>query len=201
MHRQHGWVKATRGHIARLAAVCVMICGAAAARPGGLPALAAAPGPLACVPFARTLPAPGAVVRHDRRTGVAIDGPAKYSAGVRADVFPKGAPVDVSLTVRNTGTTAVMWSFATAQRFDAVLYDGDCREIWRWSRGRMFAQALGTLTVEPGGIVTYRIRWDQRDENGRQVRPGAYEVRVVFLGKRTPGAALVVMPPLELGVR
>jgi hypothetical protein len=107
----------------------------------------------------------------------------------------------VALTVRNAGPSAVALSFATAQRFDVVLFDDTCREIWRWSRGRMFARVLGGLTIAPGNIVTYRIRWDQRDQHGRRVGRGAYEARVVFLGRRSPGAPPVVLSPLEFAVR
>jgi len=63
----------------------------------------------------------------------------------------------------------------------------------------MFAQALGSLTIAPRGIITYRIRWDQRDQAGRQVRPGAYEARVVFLVP--PHGGPVVLSPLEFAVR
>ena len=149
----------------------------------------------------RIEPVPVAGDRHYHRTGGATDGPLVYSAGVRDEIFLQGTPVDVSLTVRNTGTAAVTWSFATAQRFDVILYDDECREIWRWSHGRMFAQALGSLTIAPGAIVTYRIRWDQRDARGRQVRPGAYEARVVFLGGRAPHSGPVVLSPLAFAVR
>jgi intracellular proteinase inhibitor BsuPI len=65
----------------------------------------------------------------------------------------------------------------------------------------IFAQAIGSLTIAPGNIVTYRIRWDQRNQQGRRVRLGAYEARVVFLGRRAPGAGPVVLSPLEFAVR
>lgn len=156
---------------------------------------------LTCVPLERVEPVPVAGDRHYHRTGGAADGALRYSAAIRDEVYVKGAPIDLALTIRNTGNAPVTLSFATAQRFDAALFDDTCREIWRWSRGRMFAQALGTLTVVPGNIVTYRIRWDQRDQEGRPVRLGAYEARVLFLGKRTPRAMPVVLSPLEFAVR
>jgi len=178
-----------------LAAAFAVIAGGAAAPPGRTAET------LACVPLERIEPVPVAGDRHYHRSGGATDGPLVYSAAVREEIFPRRTPVDMSLTVRNAGPAAVVWSFATAQRFDAILYDDDCREIWRWSRGRMFAQAAGSLTIAPRGIITYRIRWDQRDQAGRQVRPGAYEARVVFLGRRPPHGGPVVLSPLEFAVR
>jgi hypothetical protein len=188
MHRQRGWMAVWGGVAALLAAVLVVAAASAAETP-------------ACVPLARIEPVSGAGARPDRRTGGAADGPLRYSAAVRDEIYPAAAPVDVALTVRNAGPSAVALSFATAQRFDVVLFDDTCREIWRWSRGRMFAQVLGGLTIAPGNIVTYRIRWDQRDQHGRRVGRGAYEARVVFLGRRSPGAPPVVLSPLEFAVR
>lgn len=169
--------------------------------PRGTAALAATAETLTCVPLERIELVPVAGDRYYHRTGWATDGPMRYSAGVPEEIFLKGAPVDVTLTLRNAGPAAVALSFATAQRFDVVVYDDDCKEIWRWSRGRMFAQVLGSLTVAPGEIVTYRVRWDQRDQGGRQVRLGAYEARIVFLGKRAPRSSPVVLSPLEFAVR
>jgi hypothetical protein len=181
------------GHVGVLVAALAVIFGSAA--------LAAGAETPACVPLERIELVPVAGDRHYHQTGWASDGPLKYSAGVREEIFEKGTPVDVSLTIRNTGPAPVTWSFANAQRFDLIVYNDDCREIWRWSRGRMFAQSLGSATIAPGGIITYRIRWDQRDQAGRQVRLGAYEARVLFLGKRAAHAGAVVLSPLEFAVR
>lgn len=213
MHRQRGSVRVWWGRVARIAAALALICGIAAMPPGGAAAFGAtalissSPAPsaraetLTCVPLERIELVPVAGDRYYHRTGGATDGPMGYSAAVREEIFLKGAPVDLTLTLRNRGPAAVTFSFPTAQRFDVVLYDDNCREIWRWSRGRMFAQVLGSLTVAPGAIVTYRVRWDQRDQGGRPVRLGAYEARVVFLGKRTPRSGPVVLSPLEFAVR
>jgi intracellular proteinase inhibitor BsuPI len=185
--------------VAVLGAALVVIFGGAATP--GRAAAAAGGGTVACVPLERIEPVPVAGDRHYHRAGGATDGSLAFSAGVREEIFLKGTPVDLSLAIRNTGTAPITWSFATAQRFDVILYDDDCREIWRWSHGRVFAQAVGRLTIAPGAIVTYRIRWDQRDQAGRQVRPGAYEARVVFLGRRASHAGPVVLSPIEFAVR
>jgi len=199
MHRQRGWTAAHHGAVARLTAIPIAV--AAAAMISWAPASGAAAKIPTCVPLERIEPVPVAGDRYYHRTGGAADGPLRYAAAVREEIYPAGTPIDVALTVRNAGPSPVALSFVTAQRVDVVLFDDTCREIWRWSRGRMFAQVLGTLTIAPGSIVTYRIRWDQRDQHGRQVRPGAYEARVVFLGRRSPGAPPVVLSPLEFAVR
>jgi hypothetical protein len=174
---------------------------AAALVPSSLPpALGAAPpAAVECVPIAHVQRAPQD--RYGDRSTVVSDGAVRYAATVSHAVVRPGRPVGVSLRIRNTGAAAVTWSFPTLQRFDAIVYDSACRESWRWSRGRMFAQMVGALTLGPEEITSYGVRWDQRDNEGRQAAPGAYELRVVFLGRPAPRAAAVILPPLLFEIR
>lgn len=72
------------------------------------------------------------------------------------------------LTVRNDGDEPVELSFRTGQRADfAVTSNG--RELWRYSDGRMFTQALGSETIEPGDHRSYEAVWADPD-------PGEYTV-------------------------
>jgi hypothetical protein len=74
--------------------------------------------------------------------------------------------VQFVFTVRNDGDEPVDLQFADALEADFVALDGD-REVWRFSEGRMFAQALGSATVAPGEAETYAASWDDPD-------PGEY---------------------------
>jgi hypothetical protein len=79
-----------------------------------------------------------------------------------------GDTVRLTLTVENTGTDPETLSFRDSQRAEFVVRDGD-REIWRWSEGQMFAQLLGSETVDPGATVVYEGEWESAS-------PGTYTV-------------------------
>jgi hypothetical protein len=69
-----------------------------------------------------------------------------------------GDTIAFLLQVTNTADTAVQLDFATGQSFDFAVFD-DEEEIWRWSEGRMFTQALRAETIAPGETRTYRATW------------------------------------------
>jgi len=85
---------------------------------------------------------------------------------------------DLVLTVANAGDDPVTLRFRTGQRVDFAAYriggkdgrdeaDSDADPVWRYSTGRMFTQALGSETLEPGDSATYEARW-------RDPPPGRY---------------------------
>ena len=65
--------------------------------------------------------------------------------------YAPGEPITLTLQVLNGTLKPVRLSFRTAQRFDLVMEDGQGREVWRWSAGRLFAQVLGEETLGPSG--------------------------------------------------
>jgi hypothetical protein len=152
--------------------------------------------PLEYVPF-------GPPTGHPHVTGTGVE---RGMLGLYASVPPEGVflagrPIEVSLVASNGGNAPVAFSFPTAQRYDVIIWDDDCKEIWRWSAGRMFAQVVQSMSVPAHGSVTYRILWDQHDQSRHQVRMGAYEAQVLFLGRGPLGSAPVVLPPLKFAIR
>lgn len=66
-------------------------------------------------------------------------------------VYTPREPIKLTLRVVNGTSKPVRFSFRTAQRFDLIMLDTQGREVWRWSAGRIFAQALGEEILKPSG--------------------------------------------------
>lgn len=67
---------------------------------------------------------------------------------------------------------------------DADTVDGD--PVWRYGTGRMFTQALGSETLEPGESATYKATWTDPP-------PGRYRiVGEVTAEERDPTATAIV---------
>jgi hypothetical protein len=94
---------------------------------------------------------------------------------VPARVRP-GAVVTLDLTVRNTSNRPIRAPFASAQQYDFEVWRGD-QLVYRWSQGRVFAQALTELRLNPGQAITFTGTWNQRSADGVRVQPGEYTVR------------------------
>lgn len=67
--------------------------------------------------------------------------------------------VQFSFSVVNEGTTAVTLTFSSGKRADIVVRTVSGEEVWRWSDGRMFTQAITRATLEPGEQIEQSYTW------------------------------------------
>lgn len=92
-------------------------------------------------------------------------------------VYRRGEEVVITLVKTNVSGRNITLRYPTEQRFDFVARRGPGqREIWRWSRGRSFAQVASVETLRPGDSEVFQATWDQRDNRGRQVEPGTITI-------------------------
>jgi LysM repeat protein len=101
----------------------------------------------------------------------------RYVLFTNKSVYRRGEDVVITLVKTNVTGRNVTLRYRTAQRYDFVARRSqDQREIWRWSRGRSFAQVASNVTLSPGSSQTFRVTWNQRDNLGRQVAPGTITI-------------------------
>ena len=62
-----------------------------------------------------------------------------------------------------------------------VYKQGEWGERWQWSRGKAFTMAFSSIRLNFGEVRRFRVEWDQRDNDGRQVPPGDYRVEAILL--------------------
>jgi hypothetical protein len=78
----------------------------------------------------------------------------------RLTVSPAESALQVTLDVENEGDDAVSMQFSDGQRAEFVAEDADSGdEVWRWSSGRMFSQALGSVDLDPGQSASFEGGW------------------------------------------
>ncbi len=73
--------------------------------------------------------------------------------------LPLSEPVKMALVLTNRSDREIRLDFSSAQRFDISARDRSRSEVWRWSRGRMFAMVLGWLVVPPSGEHRFEATW------------------------------------------
>jgi hypothetical protein len=98
-------------------------------------------------------------------------------AGIKTDktAYSLGAPVVLSFTVENNTTDDMVIRFSSGKQYDFwVVKDGN--EVWRWSKGKVFTQALVSITLKPGERKVYEATWNQRGNDGKQIPPGSYDL-------------------------
>lgn len=69
--------------------------------------------------------------------------------------------------VTNTTAKTLELNFPSGQTHDFAVLDSTGRELWRWSEGRMFTQALQNRQVDSREVVTFEDRWEAPAVHGR----------------------------------
>lgn len=68
--------------------------------------------------------------------------------------------VELRLHVTNGTGKRVELTFPSGQTHDFYILDSSGREVWRWSNGRMFTQAVQKSLVNVGETLSFNDRWE-----------------------------------------
>jgi hypothetical protein len=90
-----------------------------------------------------------------------------------------GEDVKFSLHVTNSSSKRVELRFPSGQTHDLVVLDAQGREVWRWSRGRIFTQAMQNKLLGASDTLTFTETW--RPEHG-----GTYTAVASLLSQNYP---------------
>jgi hypothetical protein len=75
------------------------------------------------------------------------------------DVRVAGGDVRLVFHVTNRAAQRLELTFGSGQLYDFAILDSSGREVWRWSSGRMFTQALQTRLLDPNETLTFEEQW------------------------------------------
>jgi hypothetical protein len=108
----------------------------------------------ACGPRASTGDSAGAI-RTSRARSSAPNGPALVST---LDVVVKNG-VAMDFRVMNAGAKRLEVNFPSGQTHEVVVVDSLGREVFRWSKGRMFTQSLQNKVLHSSDTLDYDAVW------------------------------------------
>ncbi|MDR7556065.1 MAG: BsuPI-related putative proteinase inhibitor [Armatimonadota bacterium] len=127
-------------------------------------------------------------------------GDLRLQVTVGKEMFVRGEPVGIVLRVVNSAPTPVTLVFPSSQQFDLVVRQRGAL-IWQWSHDKAFLQVIREVSWAPGEVRTFAGQWDQRDLQGRQVDPGAYDVYAAFLGRARGETRGTEVGPVRITIR
>lgn len=89
-----------------------------------------------------------------------------------------------TVALKNNGSEKAEFTFMTGQKFEIEVKDLTGRNVYVYSRDRMFTQAIETIILEPGEEKVWEAEWDYTD-NGKRVPSGDYMAKVTVKAKQT----------------
>jgi hypothetical protein len=102
----------------------------------------------------------------------------------KLEAIQKDEKVVFNLTLSNVGSEDAELTFSSGQQFEIVVKNEDNKEVYRYSEGRMFTQALITEQIKAGEQLEWKIEWDQKT-NSNLVANGEYTVSAEVLANPT----------------
>lgn len=88
--------------------------------------------------------------------------------------------IEFELRVTNNTHGKLELLFPSGQTHELVVVDSAGREVWRWSEGRMFTQALQNRILDSTGIMFWDAAWRHN------VPPGRYTAIASLLSENKP---------------
>ncbi|MHB8895266.1 MAG: BsuPI-related putative proteinase inhibitor [Candidatus Geothermincolia bacterium] len=92
-------------------------------------------------------------------------------------VTPRGGTFALTLNVRNLSGKQVSYDLPSGQAYEFVSFLKGGDEVWRWSRGMVFTQAVSPITLAPGDSLVYKVAWSTGS-----AQAGLYSIQGYFLG-------------------
>jgi hypothetical protein len=135
--------------------------------------------------FGRTNAAPPPTVRPDPASAAAPEAhPIPTVAPVTAEnprlvlsTEPAPAGLKMEMLVVNVSDKLLPFKFNSSQNYDFVITDtATGQEVWRWSRGTVFAQVIRSDSIRGNSKWTYSEVWNRRDNDKNPVSPGRYRL-------------------------
>lgn len=82
------------------------------------------------------------------------------------DVSVTGDDVHFVMRVTNNTAKKLELTFPSGQTHDITVVDGAGTEVWRWSTGQMFTQALRNQPLDPKAALSYSVHWRRPRAHG-----------------------------------
>lgn len=96
-----------------------------------------------------------------------------------------GTSIEFAFRVTNNAARKLELRFPSGQTHDFVVVDSVGREVWRWSEGRMFTQALQNRVVDSYGMMTVQASIDAGGA-AAPLAPGRYVAIASLLSENKP---------------
>lgn len=104
-----------------------------------------------------------------------------------ADCRLENDKVIFDFALANHSSAAKKLQFNSGQQFELIIKNEKNEEVYRYSEGKFFTQAIIYKTIEPGGSLHWQAQWDMRNKEGKAVSAGRYRAEIKIMATEGKG--------------
>ena len=115
----------------------------------------------ACAPRSRGGDGPATARSTKSRADRATESPTtpRIESALAVNAASANHDVKFEFAVTNSGGGKAEMQFASGQTHDVVVLDTLGREVWRWSKGRMFTRLVQNKVLRNADTISFGERW------------------------------------------
>ena len=92
-------------------------------------------------------------------------------------VGPPGSTFSLTLDIRNLSGKPAEFKLSSGQMYEFAAFGNGGDEVWRWSEGMRFTQAISPITFAPGESMVFKVAWASASAPA-----GLYSIQGYFMG-------------------
>ncbi|KGP71092.1 BsuPI-related putative proteinase inhibitor [Pontibacillus yanchengensis] len=110
-----------------------------------------------------------------------------------ASANAKTEQVTFDFSLKNTTDKDVELGFSSGQQYEIVVKNAKDEEVYRYSQGKAFTEALTSKKVKAGESVAWKQAWNYKKEDKR-VEPGKYTAEITLVPNKINGKTIEAKP-------
>lgn len=96
-------------------------------------------------------------------------------------IYKVGEEIEMTIVLHNRTDEPVNLTFNSGKNYDFIVKKlPENKEVWRWSDGKFFTEALMSMMLDPGERKTFVFKWNQKDNDSKKIESGTYKVEALI---------------------
>ncbi|MDQ1329264.1 MAG: Protease complex subunit PrcB family protein [Candidatus Poribacteria bacterium] len=96
-------------------------------------------------------------------------------------IYKVGEEIEMTIVLHNRTDEPVNLTFNSGKNYDFIVKKlPENKEVWRWSEGKFFTEALMSMMLDPGERKTFVFKWNQKDNDSKKIESGTYKVEALI---------------------
>lgn len=104
--------------------------------------------------------------------------------------LPRSDELEIQLKLKNNSEKGKILSFSSSKKYEIVIKSKNGEEVYRYSAGKQFLQAIQKLEFKPSQTYTWKETWNYKNKDEKIIR-GEYSIEAILFSSKKVGEEIV----------